>query len=139
MNLNFTVLEAGKTGSKGEEKISINKNGTISFLGAFYKSQSLHLYRYAQLGYDKENEAISIKFLYDSSLNVYRMQHKQPPKKSGATIQSMVLFDRLNKKPEEIVGRYTPHKYEEGENQYYILLSEREYEGKTPSGLPTVR
>jgi hypothetical protein len=122
-SLNFKVLVSGKGGSKGEEKISVTKGGIISFLGAFYKSQALHTYRYVQISFDKANGAIGFVFSYDAMKNSYKLLHK----KSGATVQSLVLWDEMGHKPEEIVGRYTPHIYEMGGNKiHYILLNEKD-------------
>ena len=65
MNYNFKKFES--THGRYESRITITSSNSIGFPTKFYKDNNIGQYKYVVLFFDKDNQAIGIKFTADKN------------------------------------------------------------------------
>jgi hypothetical protein len=63
--MNYNFVKHTQVGKRFEERITITRARHVGFPTQFYKDNALESYKYAVLFYDKEKNAIGIKFSAD--------------------------------------------------------------------------
>lgn len=103
--MEYNFIRHTKTGKRFEDRITVTRNRAIGLPTQFYEDNRVKEYLYAVLFYDKQNNAVGIKFTNDSN-EVGRITITKNNQGYGAHIPATSFFkaNRINTK--KYAGRY---------------------------------
>jgi len=120
---NFVVFE--DVGAKrGNNTISVSRNGAFGFNAGFYRSQNLKDYSHVILSYDAARKAVGFHFTKNQKSNgVWKISHG----KSSASVVARSFFRAFSIEPTDYAGRYQPRQYSQPKigKLFYIILQKK--------------
>lgn len=134
VTMDYSFVKHTQVGKRFEERITITRARHVGFPTQFYKDNALESYNYAVLFYDKDRNAIGIKFVTDKEEGAIAIARHS--KGYGGYISATSFFrsNRINTK--RYAGRYEYKKIpltqvgvaEDGD-LYVLELKEKNEEG----------
>ncbi len=103
-SMSYSFVKHTQVGKRFEERITITRARHVGFPTQFYKDNALESYKYAILFYDKEKNAVGIKFSADKEDGAIAIARHN--KGYGGYISATSFFkaNRINTK--KYAGRY---------------------------------
>jgi hypothetical protein len=128
--MSYNFIKHTQVGRRFEERITITRSRHVGFPTQFYKDNALETYNFAVLFYDKEKNAIGIKFSAEKEDGAIAIARHS--KGYGGYISATSFFkaNRINTK--KYAGRYEYNKvpltslgFEESGDLYVLELKEK--------------
>lgn len=121
-NYNFEPFVSQK--GRFKPFLSIGEAGGIGISSGFVKKHDANKYTNAKLFYDKNKQAIGIKFLSEKEMGSISTKFY---KEGGGAINGKGFFIKYDIDPKKYKGRYEPKEIEQtGEKLYVIELKVKE-------------
>lgn len=118
--MEYQFIKHTQVGKRFEERITITRARHVGFPTQFYKDNGLEAYNYAILFYDKDKNAIGIKFASEKEDGAIAIARHN--KGYGGYISATSFFkaNRINTK--KYAGRYEYKKVPlEGEGELFVI------------------
>lgn len=128
--MSYNFVKHTQVGRRFEERITITRSRHVGFPTQFYKDNALETYNYAVLFYDKDKNAIGIKFSADKEDGAIAIARHSKGYGGYISATSFFKVNRINTK--KYAGRYEYAKvplttlgFEESGDLFVLELKEK--------------